>query len=110
MKKLTIIWHLLFFALSIQAQPSTDSTKQTGNFIIRGEILDSLNDETIPYATILIFSNEPVQKLVKTTITDENGKFSKTVNQKGNYQLVAKFIGKKDTPVFFSTGDKPALI
>jgi outer membrane receptor protein involved in Fe transport len=108
MKHITIFL-LLCYALSIQAQQATDIAKQTHNFTVRGEIIDSLSDEPVPYATVQILSDEQNQKLVKATITDENGKFSATISQKGNYLLAVSFIGKKSVHIPFSIGDKPVI-
>ncbi|MDR0581872.1 MAG: TonB-dependent receptor family protein [Prevotellaceae bacterium] len=109
MKNLLLTLCLWRCALNIQAQQPAGTPVQTGKFIIQGNILDALDDETIPFATVKIFSGEQSQKPLQATVTDGDGKFRETINQKGNYLLSVEFIGKKSVRIPFSTGDKPVI-
>lgn len=91
--------HLLLFALfittfsSLSAQTGTNTNNV--NITVKGQVIDSLTSETIPFATIKITDKGSPAKLVKAVAADENGKFQLTMNTKGDYLLVSEYIGKK---------------
>ena len=47
-KLFTLFW-VLFFALPLYAQAD-----KTGSYSIKGQVLDSLSNESVPYATLRI--------------------------------------------------------
>jgi len=65
------------------------------NVTVKGLIKDSLTNETIPYVTIKIVSADNPANLVKAVATDENGRFSFTMNKSGKYIFLSEYIGKK---------------
>jgi len=81
----------LFFVnlLSIYSQNSVV------NVTVKGQVRDSLTQETIPYATIKIVAAENSSDLVKAVATDDKGKFAVTINKAGKYILQSEFMGKK---------------
>lgn len=84
----------LFFSFifsSVSAQTSSNAT----NVVIKGQVLDSVTHETIPYVTIKITDKETPPKLLKAVATDENGKFQFTIDQQGDLIFVSEYIGKK---------------
>lgn len=82
------------FLLVIIASISVLTYAQTGNIAIKGKVIDSLTNETIPFATIKIVDKaDPSQ--VKAVASDDKGSFTLTMNKSGEYILSAQFIGKK---------------
>ena len=76
---------LLFTALSF-AQNAT----------ISGEILDKeMNNEPLPFATIVI------KETKQNTATDENGKYSFSI-QPGSYTLVINYLGYENKEIPFT--------
>lgn len=49
--------------------------------------------ETVPYATVYIYHASDTVNVVSTGITDDNGRFTETLKQAGEYQLKATFVG-----------------
>src|SRR6267154_3348855 len=58
---------------------------------ISGYVIDSLTLKPVEFTTIAIL--DQLGKPINGTICDENGKFSITKIDKGNYQLVVSFVG-----------------
>lgn len=73
--------------LCAQNQPAADYT-------IRGQIVDSLTNETVPYATLSIALTSAPQKPVKLLATDDDGKFTVSLNQPGKYIVSMQSVGK----------------
>lgn len=84
---------LTVFFSSVSAQTSTNVNNL--NVLVKGQVIDSLTNETIPFATIKITDKGSPAKLIKAVAADENGKFQLTMNTKGDYLLVSEYIGKK---------------
>ena len=63
-------------------------------FTVKGQVVDSLTKETIPYATLRVVSAAMPSKPVKLQATDDNGIFSLTLNAPGKYILSTQSIGK----------------
>ena len=97
--------HILLFVLSfvvfssISAQ--TNINVNNVNIHVKGQVIDSLTNETIPFATIKLTDKGSPAKLIKAVAADENGKFQLTIGTKGSYYLVSEYIGKKTvtTPI-----------
>jgi len=97
------------FSILVICCVATTVEAQTNQFVIQGMILDAQNDETIPYAVIKILSDEQTPQLVKVRVTDENGKFSETISQKGNYLLDVEILGKKSLRIPFAATDNQLI-
>lgn len=80
--KLTLLALFISF-FQLQAQ-------NTGT--ISGKVVEKSNNSPIPYATIVLKSND---QIVNGGITDEKGEFSISKIAYGNYQLEIQFIGFK---------------
>lgn len=85
-KKFFSLFLLLFISISLCAQ--------TNNFSIKGQVVDSLTNETVPYATLSIALATAPQAPVKLLACDEDGKFESTLNATGNYVMSLQSIGK----------------
>lgn len=68
---------------------------QSGNYSVKGVLVDSLTNETEPYATVRILSAKSPDKPVKLNVTDENGKFNEKLTQPGDYIITLTSVGKK---------------
>ena len=83
MKKILILISLLLFVvLSMYGQSDKPST-----FLIKGQVVDSLTSETVPYATLSIALVANPSKPVKLLACDMDGKFETPLNQTGNYVI-----------------------
>lgn len=90
MKKILILISLfLFVVLSMYGQSDKPST-----FLIKGQVVDSLTSETVPYATLSIALVANPSKPVKLLACDMDGKFETPLNQTGNYVITLQSIGK----------------
>lgn len=88
-KSCSLLFLFLFAMLSLSAQ-----TTKPGSFTIKGQVIDSLTNETVPYATLSIALAENPTKPVKLLACDVDGKFEAVMNQAGNYILTMQSIGK----------------
>jgi outer membrane receptor protein involved in Fe transport len=64
------------------------------NIIIRGQLVDSISQEAIPFATAKIFSEQQKATPVKVMSTDENGYFKFELKTPGKYILGFEFLGR----------------
>ncbi len=94
-----------FFSLAIIcAQTST-----VNRVSVKGIVLDSITDETIPYATIKVFGKLNPDKVEKAVPTDQDGKFQFYMNKSGDYEIVVEFMGKESAKKEFSIGNNKSL-
>ena len=63
-----LITFLIFSFISASSQIDLSS-----NFIVKGQIKDSVTNEVIPYATIKIKNKVNPDKVLQIFVTDENG-------------------------------------
>lgn len=85
-----LITFLIFSFISVSSQIDLSS-----NFIVKGQIKDSVTNEVIPYATIKIKNKVNPDKVLQIFVTDENGNYTFNLNQKRDYFITVNFIGKK---------------
>jgi outer membrane receptor protein involved in Fe transport len=104
MKILFLSLFLILAGISGYAQ-SKDANSPI-NQTLKGQVVDSLNKETIPYATIKILEETPERTVVKVVVTDENGNFTLALNTPGAYLLTVEFLGKKTAVIPFTAEDK----
>lgn len=104
-KKILLFSQILILLLSMPAilfaQQGTPP-----NVRIEGFISDSLTNESIPYATIKVYSKAKPQQVEKVVPTDENGKFGFTMNKTGEYLMTVEFLGKLPVNREFTVGDE----
>lgn len=100
-EKLFALFWVLFFALPLCAQ-----TDKAGSFTIKGQVLDSLTDESVPYATMRIALASAPQKPVKLLACDIDGKFQTPLNNVGKYIISMQSIGKAPAEKIFTLSEK----
>ena len=93
---------LLSIGLSLSAQTST-------TFTVTGQVLDSLTNETVPYATLNFSLASAPKKSVLLLACDIDGKFKAQLKSSGKYILQLQSIGMANTTKWFSVGKQPTL-
>ena len=88
-EKLFALFWVLFFALPLYAQAD-----KTGSYSIKGQVLDSLSNESVPYATLRIALAKTPDKPVKLLACDVDGKFQAPLSSAGKYIISMQSIGK----------------
>lgn len=101
MKRLFILMWLLLIVFTAGAQSNPN-----GDFIIKGQVVDSLTNETVPYATLSIALAKSPQKALKLLACDIDGKFETTLKSGGKYVLSMQSIGKKPAQKTFILSNK----
>ena len=81
--------YLCLFTLWAGAQTDNKSI-----FTIKGQVVDSLSNESVPYATLRITAVQTPDKVIKLLACDTDGKFETTLSNAGNYILSMQSIGK----------------
>jgi len=112
MKTLLPLAFFTFFLLNaFQLHSQTPSAAMPRvNVVLKGQVVDSLGQESIPYATLKITEAESPAKTVKLFATEDDGKFNVVLNQTGQFELHIHFAGK--TPVitpFEVTGQEKTI-
>lgn len=87
-EKLMTLMLVLLFTVPAYAQQSAAS------YSIKGQVVDSLSNESVPYATLNIVRASSPQQSVKMLASDDDGKFETTLNAPGSYIIFSQFIGK----------------
>lgn len=85
-EKLFALFWVLFFALPLYAQAD-----KTGSYSIKGQVLDSLSNESVPYATLRIALAKTPDKPVKLLACDVDGKFQAPLSSAGKYIISMQF-------------------
>ena len=95
-----ILWCLvLLFPFLTYADEAT-------RYHIKGQVVDSLTKESVPYATLKISFVRAPQKAVKLLACDEDGKFQTTLTSSGKYMILMQSIGKATTQRVFVLSEK----
>lgn len=104
MKNLLFI--VLGFLLPLLAisQPSPELSIK-----IKGQIIDSLSNSSIPYATITIMKI-PANSVEKRIATDANGIFETSLKTKGDYLLIGNSLGYSSVRKLFSVNDQSKIL
>ncbi len=85
------------FSLHAQMPPSATSKPATTprvNVTLKGQVVDSLSQESIPYVTLKITESGNPAKVVKLLSTDDDGKFNVILNTPGKFDLLVNTVGK----------------
>ncbi|MEG1543791.1 MAG: outer membrane beta-barrel family protein [Tannerellaceae bacterium] len=94
---------VFFCVLPVYAQ-----TNNTALFTLKGQVVDSLTNETVPYATITITRTAAPQKPIKLLACDTDGKFETSLKEAGKYTMTLQSIGKRASHRSFTlTAGKP---
>lgn len=88
--KLLYLVLILFVSVSVFAQSGSGSAA----FTIKGQVVDSLSNESVPYATLRIALASAPQNPVKLLACDDEGKFTATMNKPGKYVMTMESLGK----------------
>lgn len=86
---------LISLPVGIQAQTS-------GEFVIKGQVIDSLSNETVPYATISIASAASPQKSLQLLACDIDGKFETNLKNAGKYIILYSLLEKFRQKEFYT--------
>ena len=79
-EKLLTLFMVLFLALPLYAQ-----MEKAGSFTVKGQVLDSLTNESVPYATLRIALASTPEMPIKLLACDIDGKFQTPLNDIGTY-------------------------
>ena len=88
-----IIYLLLAWLMSINLFAQSGNTSNAG-YKISGCVLDSVSNESVPYATLRITYADSLKKAIHSFVCDENGNFTAKVAKPGNYLLLVESVGK----------------
>ena len=78
-----------FISMLAYAQPAPT----TVNVQVKGQVVDSLTNDAVSYATIRMMK-KPGRTLLKVFATDDNGKFQFPIDKAGEYILTIEYLGK----------------
>jgi len=93
MKKLLFVILTLFPLMAFsQTQPAGGS-----NYQVKGQAIDSLTNETIPFVTCSVVQTKNPQQVITRFAGDADGNFSGELKAPGNYTLMLTFVGKAVT-------------
>lgn len=79
----------------LSAFSAVAQTGAKGSFVIKGQVVDSLTNETVPYATLSIALQNNPQKSLLLLACDIDGNFEASLKSAGKYILSMQSIGKK---------------
>ena len=99
-EKLLYLMLILFVSASVFAQPGGGSA-----FTIKGQVVDSLSNESVPYATLRIALASAPQNPVKLLACDDDGKFTATMNKPGKYVMTMESLGKVPAKKTYIVGE-----
>lgn len=94
-----------FLLLLCIALPLCAQADKNGSFTLKGQVVDSLTNETVPYATLSIALANAPQKPVKLLACDIDGKFQTPLAAVGKYILSMQSIGKVPVQKAFTIVD-----
>lgn len=103
-KLMTLLLALLFTA------PMYAQTNAAPSYTVKGQVIDSLSNETIPYATLnIVLANAP-QQSVRMAACDDDGNFETTLKAPGNYVLITQYVGKAPAQKSFSVKENDRIV
>jgi hypothetical protein len=88
---------------------ATGMYAQTAASSVRGQIVDSLLQETIPYATVRIFVDGETTTPLATSVTDADGRFHFELKTPGTCVLKVEYAGKNTAIQTFTVEEKQDL-
>lgn len=105
-EKLLYLMLILFVSASVFAQTGGGSAA----FTIKGQVVDSLSNESVPYATLRIALASAPQNPVKLLACDDDGKFTATMNKPGKYVMTMESLGKVPAKKTFTLSENKKLL
>ena len=106
-EKLLYFVLILFVSTSVFAQNNSGST---ASFTIKGQVVDSLSNESVPYATLRIALASAPQNPVKLLACDDDGKFNATMNKPGKYVMTMESLGKLPAQKAFTLSENKKVL
>ncbi|WP_099464354.1 MULTISPECIES: outer membrane beta-barrel family protein [Parabacteroides] len=97
---------LSLFLVLISALPLCAQVDNASPLVIKGQVVDTLTNETVPYATLNIALQSAPQKAVKMLACDVDGKFETTLKSAGKYIISMQSVGKTPAQKTFSISEK----
>lgn len=97
---------LLLLFLLLPAMAFSQSSQKV---IIKGQVVDSLTNEAISYATLRVTREDKPSILEKAAPTDDAGKFSFEMTKKGTFVLNIQYLGKELLTQTFTVGDNKVI-
>lgn len=86
---------LLYLVLVLMMTvPLCAQNQNAADYTVKGQVVDSLSNETVPYATLSIALANAPQKAIKLLACDDDGKFTTTLKQPGTYIMSMQSLGK----------------
>ncbi len=85
----------LLIMLIVYIDITVAQTNTSNLFTISGQIVDSLSNEGVPYATVGIALAQTPKQFIKGVACDGNGKFELQIKDAGSYVMAIQSIGKK---------------
>ena len=86
---------LLYLLLVLMmVTPLCAQNQNAADYTIKGQVVDSLSNETVPYATLSIALASAPQNAIKLLACDDDGKFTTTLKQPGKYVMSMQSLGK----------------
>lgn len=101
---------LIFLWVLCIGVPVCAQSNSAPSYTIKGQVIDSLANETVPYATLnIVLANAP-QQSVRMLACDDDGKFETTLKAPGNYTLITQYVGKAPTHRSFTVKESDRTI
>ena len=88
----------------MMALPTTAQTT-----LVKGILLDSLTQQTEPYATIRVYKKGDTKKPVAMSVSDLDGHIRQEVSGKGHFVMAVSSVGKQVRNIDFSLSGQPSL-
>lgn len=86
-----LLYLLLVLMMTV---PLCAQGQNAADYTIKGQVVDSLSNETVPYATLSIALASAPQTAIKLLACDDDGKFTATLKQPGKYVMSMQSLGK----------------
>ncbi|MDO4755943.1 MAG: TonB-dependent receptor, partial [Parabacteroides sp.] len=96
----------LLVAIPVIAQKSGESIR----FSIKGQVVDSLSNESVPYATLRIAWVTVPDKPIKLLACDEDGRFTAQLTKAGKYVMSMESLGKVPVQTYFTLSEKQTVV
>lgn len=97
---------LLYLVLVLMmVVPCSAQSQNAADYTIKGQVVDSLSNETVPYATLNIALANAPQKAIKLLACDDDGKFTTALKQPGKYIISMQSLGKVPAVKYFTLSE-----
>ncbi|TVT43582.1 TonB-dependent receptor [Hymenobacter setariae] len=87
------LWSLLFLLLLGQRAAAQAPGLSSGSGSLTGLVLDSLTQQPVPFASVVLLLPAPAEKAAAGQSADEQGRFELTKLKAGTYRLRVSFVG-----------------